>query len=103
MIISQLGELDFVMIADKLLENKQIIIQFFKHHNWLLSDMTSQWSTDRDGYIVYGKITENLLRKTKGVTIYPNHGEVFICHFNQYGNYTKPYIRCEADKFIICE
>ena len=84
MIIGKLKELNYILHADNLLENKEEFIEFLKDTNWLLSDMTNQWTTDEDNDHFYGKITNKKLRKAKGIRISPKN--VFIANFNEWGN-----------------
>ena len=69
MIVSKLREFDFPQTADKLIENKDKVIQYLKNNNWTVTDMTSQWETDEEGKHIYGQITNNELINTKGVCI----------------------------------
>ena len=58
-------------IADKALEHKEEMIQYFLKNKWTISDMTDHtWRTDYDGYYLYGKVTNNDLINTNGVRIY---------------------------------
>jgi hypothetical protein len=59
-----------------------------------------QWGKDKCGEHVFGKITHNRLRNTKGVMIF-SWGWVIIAHFDEGSVATAPYINCTADKFQI--
>ena len=83
--------------------NVDKFINYLKENIWTIEDMAAhQWNTDKYGYIVYGKMTDNRLRNTNGVKIYPNYG-VHICHFDYTGNGTDPRIYCDEDEFKIHE
>ena len=60
-----------------------------------------KWGKDKFENNVYGKITDNFLRKTNGIKI-TKHG-MHICHFGQDGGQTKPYIYCGEYGFEIRE
>ena len=103
MIVTKLGELNFPGVAVKLLKNKEEVIQYLIKNEWTPADMTSQWEAGEFDNHVLGKETDGLglLRNTKGVMIYPCR--VYIAHFNEDGGVTKPFIKCNAKKFKICE
>ena len=48
--------------------------------------MKGQWGTDKAGDYVFGKMTDKLLRNIKGIKIYSNAGDVYICHFKANGH-----------------
>ena len=63
-----------------------------------------KWVKDKYGDFMYGLITDNDLRNTKGVYISANGDIIYIGHFNQDGGPTKPYIyRDNNYKFVIHE
>ena len=65
--------------------------------------MTShQWGTDADGDLVFGNVTDGLLRNTNGIKISP-YGDMWIAHWNQSGDETNPMICCNAGEFGILE
>ena len=89
--------------ADHLEENKAQAKQFLIKHFLTKAYMTdSEWNTDKNGHIVFGKMTNNMLINTNGVRINP-YGDVLIAHFDQDGLPTTPYIICTEYGFDIIE
>jgi hypothetical protein len=82
-------------------QNKLEFKQYLIKNNWTEPDMTGHWQTDQDKNHVFGKITNGLLRNTKGVMI--DSIGVDIAQFDQDGHVTRPCIDCSADKFRIKE
>jgi hypothetical protein len=104
MFTSKFREVGWNDTANKALEHKEQMIQYFLDNKWTTADMTdSEWNWDNYKRICYGKMTDNMLSSTKGVRIYPILGGMYICHFDQDGVVTDPYIYCSADEFDIIE
>ena len=41
MMVTKLGELDLPLVAVKLSENRDRVIQYLREHNWIIDDMTN--------------------------------------------------------------
>jgi hypothetical protein len=102
MIIAKLGELNLPECIDLLIPNKDRVIQFLKHNNWTIADMSShQWVKNEFNDFCYGKLTGNKFIKTNGVKIYPKTREVTIDFWDQNGGMTYPYMNCDVNRFEI--
>jgi hypothetical protein len=78
-----------------------MFIKFLRENYWTIADMTdSEWGTDENEIIVYGKMMDNHLSNTKGVEIHPL-GSVCIGYWTKYGGMTRPIIFCSANEFGI--
>ena len=105
MFCTKLGELGFPLIAGRLEENRDEVIQYLIKNGWTKTHMAGQqWYTGEVSghfYYSYGKMTNNHLRNTKGIEI-SKYG-VMIAHWAADGNATTPRIYCSADEFVIYE
>jgi hypothetical protein len=98
LIATKLGELDFPLIAAKLLENRDKVIQFLKDHKWTESDMTFQEWTTSGFWNMYGNVKDKRIRNSKGIKI-NKWGRVTIGQFNDRGFCTKSKISISVDEF----
>ena len=92
-------QLGFTKIADRLVQNKDLLKQFLIEHEWTTADLTGHhWFTNKWGIACYGPQTDDRLIDTKGVEI--TNG-VLIGTFDRLGGATGPYIWCSEDDFKI--
>ena len=87
MVVGECRRLNLNELADELLRNRALVIQFLFDHNWSRCDMACQkqkWAATGGGYHIWGHMTDNKLINTKGVEILPN-GVVWIAHFDHRG------------------
>ena len=100
--VTKVRQLGYHKTADKLEQKKAQAKQYLIKQNWTQADMTGHsWGKDYNEQIVYGKMTSNHLRNTKGVCISP-HG-VMISYFDQGGYAISPKIWCSEFRFEIRE
>ena len=66
MIVTKLEELNLTQFAEKMLENRDKVIQFLKK-NWTAADRISQWGTSQDIYYGFGKMRDSMLSSTMGI------------------------------------
>ena len=98
---TKLRELDLTQVADKMLENKDRVIEYFIKNNWTKADMKDHvWGKSEYNFHMLGKTKDNLLKNTNGVSIYDG---VCVGYWNKYANAIKPYICCTKDELIIYE
>ena len=81
--------------ADHLEEKKAEFKELLKEMKFTYTDMKSPFTNEK-GWIYRGIETNNRLRNTNGICIYPN-GQVFIGYFNGVGDLdvSKLYIRID--------
>ena len=91
-----------IKYANNLELNKPLFKQYLINNLWTSAHTTGQWGKDKYDCNVFGKMTDCLLSNTKGISINPYDG-VYIAHFKQDGDVTKPYIRSSEGKFEIIE
>ena len=90
--------------AQKLIENDEAVKQYLRDNNWSKTDLTSQQFIECENHHMYGKITSNRLRDTKGVMIWPD-GYMWIAYYDddEKGYATAPRIFCDEDEFRMIE
>ena len=89
MILNKLVELNLPQIANRLLINKDKVIQYLKQNRWTRADISGHEWVRHSNYHMYGRITNDDLRNTNGVYI-NKFGKVHICYHNQDGDPTTP-------------
>ena len=101
-VVTKLSEIKCVKTAEKLLEKKDVVKQYFRDQNWTTTDFIEEWKTKQDGNQIYGKINNNYLINSKGIKI-TTSGYLCIAYFNEKSIRVKPYIRCTEKGFVIVE
>ena len=100
-LLAKLEQIGQKGIADYIRKNNKQIKDFLRKYKWNIKDMTSHSWVKPYSWDLYGNVTDNILRNTKGVKI--TNSDVTISHCGQHGYWTVPYIRCTPDEFYIIE
>ena len=61
----------------------------------------SEWVLDQFENHLYGHITDNYLRNTRGIGIFKN--EVHVGFWNEIGDVVEPFIYCNTTDFVVYE